>query len=367
MALVKHKMFVLSLSFVLLFTLLGCTSRFEESYSFSDPIEMPEPKPDGRGGEIEHLHTQYGESYVEDSYLENAVIAARQWRWSDAYNELNNKAKENPNYLDVYRLQAELYLVNSEYEEAVSQLDQLLRQHPDDAHALSLAVLADVALGNEENAQARWQDLQDINIRYAEDIEHVFELVDKWVEADFRSLTDSTIELDLIAVFGEAPRVDFTLSQSTLNKVIKAKELLAEYPEAKILVSGDPVDQPISEAEVMKDWLVSNDVPEDQIIMDELARDTVGNAIGIVDYMIEHQLETVIGLSGYDHLIRGLVSIDAYSQLREYPITIEGLGTGKYQERKTEMATSPYTYYNAFKSYGLIEKEYYHKDVYENR
>lgn len=367
MILIKYKKYLIYLSFILIFSFLGCAPKFEENYSFSESVEMPAPKKNGRGKEIENLVSLYGESYIDDSFLEDAVKNARRWNWTEAYNELNIKAKEHPKYLDVFRLQAELYLINSEYEAAVSQLDHILRQYPDDAHALSLAILADYSLGNEENARARWQDLSEINAEFADDIERVFELSDKWANADYRELTEVDFEPDVIAVFGEAPRVDYTLTQSTLNKVIKVKELLREFPEAIILVSGGPVDQPISEAEVMKDWLVENGVPEEKIVMDEMARDTVGNAIGIVDYMMENQLETVIGLSGYDHLTRALASLEAYAQSNNYTLTIEGLGTGKYQERKSDNTTSPYIYYNAFKSYGLIEKEHYKNYFYDNK
>ena len=40
------------------------------------------------------------------------------------YAELDQKAKENPDHLNTYRLQADAYLVNSEFPQALSQLDQ---------------------------------------------------------------------------------------------------------------------------------------------------------------------------------------------------------------------------------------------------
>lgn len=351
----------------LLFIFTGCASNFEASYQFSDPTETPAPKADGRGNEIQNLVTLYGEDYEQDPYLREEVQAARGWLWQEAYESLDKKAAETPKYLDVFRLQAELYLVNSEYEAAVSQLDYILKEYPDDAHALSLAVLADYSLGNIENAEARLHDLEMINNEFSNDIYKVLEWVEDWSTKDFSKDLSPSFNPDVIAVFGEAPRIDYQLSQSVLNKVIKAKELLEIYPNAVILLSGGPVDQPISEAQTMKNWLVENGVSEEKIVMDELARDTVGNAIGMVDYLIENKLKNIVGISGFSHLPRGLANIYAYAQSKSYSINLEGVGTGRDDVPKSSEGTSPYTYYNVFRAYGLIRKEHYNGYTYENK
>lgn len=349
------------------FLMVGCTSNFEKSYVLSDPIEAPSPKEDGRGEEIENLVTAYGKDYVDDPYLQEAVMNARRWHWKKAYESLATKAEETPNYLDVFRLQAELYLVNSEYQAALSQLDHILSQFPDDAHALSLAILAEYSLGGGTNASARLNDLERVNEDFTTDIKNTLKIIDKWINKKVEFTMSSGFNPEVIAVFGEAPRADYRLSQSVLNKVIKAKELLELHPDAIILVSGGAVDQPISEAQTMADWLIKNGVSKDKIILDELARDTVGNAIGVVDYMIEHNLTNVVGVSGFSHIPRGLINIEAYAENMQYSLKIEGVGTGRYDEPKSEATVSPYTYYNAFRSYGLIEKEYYKDYTYSNK
>lgn len=77
-----------------------------------EQLPAPTPKADGRGAPLENLVSNYGDSYVNDPYLHDEVINFRRWEWNDMYTSLDKKVKENLEYLDTYRLQAEAYLVN---------------------------------------------------------------------------------------------------------------------------------------------------------------------------------------------------------------------------------------------------------------
>lgn len=129
------------------FTLKSLTDQKVEyndtvSFEFMERLEAPTPKQNGRGEPLEKLVSDYGDSYINDPYLHDEVVYFRRWQWKEMYSSLDAKAKEKPDYLDTYRLQAEAYLVNKEYKYALSQLDRILRVNPLDVHALSLSILA---------------------------------------------------------------------------------------------------------------------------------------------------------------------------------------------------------------------------------
>ncbi|MCU0083041.1 tetratricopeptide repeat protein [Streptococcus danieliae] len=110
-------------------------------YDFYEDLPMPEAKENGRGEPLLPLISDYGNSYIEDPFLKEDVLRFRRWDWNELYSSLDKKVQENPEHLDTYRLQAEIYLVNKKYREAFSQIDKVLRRDPSDIHALSLSVL----------------------------------------------------------------------------------------------------------------------------------------------------------------------------------------------------------------------------------
>lgn len=106
-------------------------------FTLSDPMPVPEAK-DGsnRGEAIECLIPMYGASYEDDKYLAEDVKLFRQWQWEELYASLDQKAQEEPLHLNTFRLQAEVYLTNSKYNEALAALDNVLRVNHDDIYAL---------------------------------------------------------------------------------------------------------------------------------------------------------------------------------------------------------------------------------------
>ena len=133
-------------------------------FALSDPMPVPEAK-DGsdRGEAIEFLVPMYGASYEDDKYLEEDVKLFRQWQWAELYASLDRKAQEEPLHLNTFRLQAEVYLTNSKYNEALAALDSVLRVHHDDIYALGLSAYIKHFMGNEDQSQQRLQALKNVS------------------------------------------------------------------------------------------------------------------------------------------------------------------------------------------------------------
>lgn len=138
------------------------------SVTLTEECAMPIPKEQGRGEPLEDLVPQYAEEYLADPLLKDSVIAFRRWEWNKVYSGLDTVVRENPDYLDAYRLQAEVYLINQHYEAALSQLDRILERDTTDVHALGVSAIIMHILENAEGEQERLAALEQVNAKAAE-------------------------------------------------------------------------------------------------------------------------------------------------------------------------------------------------------
>lgn len=322
--------------------------------TLTEECAMPIPGRQGRGEPMEKLIPQYAEEYLDDPYLSEAVVNFRRWEWSAAYSKADAVVQDNPDYLDAYRFQAEMYMINQNYEAALAQLDQILRRNPRDVHALGVTTILMRVLGNEAGELERTSALEMVCPEAAQAVNQLLQQTDDLLELDYGSQQLTDMVPDAIAVFGQTPKKDGTPSAGMLSRLEKALELAQRYPEAKIILSGGDVKTEFTEASVMYQWLVEQGVSEDRLIMDELARDTVGNAIGIVKALEEMDAHKVIAVGTIYHLPRATTTLTVYAQHVGYPLEVDCAGGGNV-EAKNE-GERLYTYISAARAGGLFSK-----------
>ena len=332
-------------------------SQYDKAFNFtlSKVLPAPKGKADGRGEPIENLVIKYAQDYANDPYLKDDVTNFRRWYWQAMYASLDKKVKERPEYLNTYRLQAEAYLINKEYKEALSQLDQILRQNPRDVHALAVSVLASRALENPEQENARLQALKQLNPKVAERMAQFLKFTEQTIFARYGTEPQTAMIPDTIAVFGSSPNKDGSPSPQLLDRLQKTKEMAEKYPHAKIILSGGPVKTEFSEADVMAKWLTENGVAKDRLLLDPVARDTPGNVIGIINFMKEYNGKKVLGIGTLLHIPRATAVLKGYALHINYPIEIEGVGGGEVASPEKQKIEALYTYINVARSMGLFE------------
>lgn len=329
------------------------------SFEFMERLEAPTPKQNGRGEPLEKLVSNYGESYINDPYLHDEVVYFRRWQWKEMYSSLDAKAKERPDYLDTYRLQAEAYLVNKEYKYALSQLDRILRVNPLDVHALSLSILANKCGALSSQTSMRLKALKLVSPNAEKRIRSILKDCDD-NNANKKNYSGNQlygITPDVIAVFGQSPNADGTPSEALLTRLTKTKEMADKYPNVKIVLSGGPVRTPYAEADVMAKWLVENGVSQDRLLLDDLARDTPGNAIGMVNLFKTINAHKILCVGTILHCPRAMTVLTVYGKTIGYDMTIDVVGGGN-QPTQSQMKTERiYTYVNAFRAGYFYSKE----------
>lgn len=327
------------------------------SVTLTEECAMPIPKEQGRGEPLEDLVPQYAEEYLEDPLLKDSVIAFRRWEWNKVYSGLDTVVRENPDHLDAYRLQAEVYLINQHYEAALSQLDRILERDTTDVHALGVSAIIMHILENAEGEQERLAALEQVNAKAAEAVRSMLEQADTLLYATYTPQPQTDMVPDAITIYGQTPKKNGTPSAGMLSRLERGLEMAEKYPEAKIILSGGDVRTEYTEASVMKNWLLEQGVDESRIILDEAARDTYGNAIGTLKALQEMDAHKVLLVGTMLHLPRAVTTTTLYAQHLGYDLTLDSAGGG--ETAVLDKGEVHYAYVNAARAAGLFTKSDY--------
>ena len=130
---------------------------------------------------------------------------------------------------------------------------------------------------------------------------------------------------DCIIVLGARVRPDGTLSDSLRYRCEAALEAWQQGLAAQVIVCGaQGRDEPVSEAEAMRAWLVEQGVPEGNIVLEDGSYNTEQNLQNAQALMRERGWESAIVVTSDYHLERALwiardVGIEASGIAAESP------------------------------------------------
>jgi vancomycin permeability regulator SanA len=150
-------------------------------------------------------------------------------------------------------------------------------------------------------------------------------------------LNDEIAAADAAVVLGNTVERNGQPSERLKARLEKAVELYEHKLVGKIIVSGGFGAEGFEEADVMRDYLVSRNIPEGDIILDKDGYNTYKTAVNTKQIMERRNMRSVIIVSQYFHITRsrlafqkaGIENIyaahanyfelrDAYSILREF-------------------------------------------------
>ncbi|OUQ35305.1 YdcF family protein [Faecalibacterium sp. An122] len=327
------------------------------SIALTEEQPMPIPKEQGRGEPIEQLVPMYAEEYMSDTRLKDMVVAFRRWEWNKVYSGLDQIVEEDPDYLDAYRLQAEVYLINQDYRAALSQLDRILEREPMDVHALGVTTIIMHIMNDEQGESERLNALKQVQPEAAAAVSQMLAQADQLIHADYSGQSQTDVIPDAIAIYGQTPKSNGTPSAGMLSRLERGLEMAKKFPDAKIILSGGDVRTEYTEASVMKQWLLDQGVSEDRLILDEKARDTYGNAIGTLGILEDMDAHSVIIVGTLLHLPRAVTTTVIYAQHIGYDLAIDSAGGG--ETAVLDDGEVAYAYVNAARAAGLFTKSDY--------
>jgi uncharacterized SAM-binding protein YcdF (DUF218 family) len=108
----------------------------------------------------------------------------------------------------------------------------------------------------------------------------------------------------LIVALGYALAADGTMQKPLLERLDVALRVAEANPAARVLVSGGQPRNGVTEADLMARWLVEKGVDRDRIVIEDKAKDTVGNVLNAVNLMRRHRAEAVLLVTSASHIRR---------------------------------------------------------------
>lgn len=162
-------------------------------------------------------------------------------------------------------------------------------------------------------------------------------------------LRDDVKPSDVAIVLGSKVNLDGTPSPRLQARLNKAIDLYQQHMTTHILVSGGTGKEGYSEADVMKSYLISHDIPSSSILVDEQGINTQATARQSALLMREHDLKSAIVVSQFFHISRSRLALKRcvispvynvhaqYFELRDLYSTVrEALGVYYYLLRNTQ-------------------------------
>lgn len=151
-------------------------------------------------------------------------------------------------------------------------------------------------------------------------------------------LSDSGEKADIAIILGNKVNEDGTLSARLEKRLETGIELYKNYRVKKILVSGGLGKEGFYEADKMKDFLISNAIPDSVILVDNYGNNTRLTVENTLKFHQKYKFKNIIVVSQYFHVTRtkklfkekGFMNVksvspkyfewrDLYSILREFP------------------------------------------------
>jgi tetratricopeptide (TPR) repeat protein len=109
-----------------------------------------------------------------------------------------------------------------------------------------------------------------------------------------------------IVILGYALADDGSMRQPLIERLKVGLAVAKQYPNSKIIVTGGVPKQGITEAEAMRNWLISQGVEKDRIILEDKSTDTVENALFTTAILQKEGIKDVTLVTSASHMRRAL-------------------------------------------------------------
>ncbi len=156
-------------------------------------------------------------------------------------------------------------------------------------------------------------------------------------------LIDELEKVDVAVVLGNKIELTGEPSQRLKSRLNAAIDLYKKDYFRYVIVSGGVGKEGFDEAVVMKEYMVSNGVPEEVILVDSNGYNTMMTAINAKEIMDRMELDSVMVISQYFHITRSKLAFNkvgieniysahgSYFEIRDvYSIIREFIGYYKY-------------------------------------
>ena len=201
---------------------------------------------------------------------------------------------------------ASTQIIQKKTPEALQTYRDILVMYPDNFEAGILLAGYSKQMGDMKTFNETIEVLKKNHPEKTQEYLEKFSMADNFSKAKLNTEAFKVNGNHAIVILGYALGEGGVMKPTLVERLKKGYELHKKNPKSPIIVSGGVQKGGVTEAFLMRNWLVSKGVPSKLIYMDDLAKDTVGNAIYSTEILATLKPEKVTLISSASHIRRGL-------------------------------------------------------------
>ena len=326
----KNRILSLLFSVILLgsmFGLVACESSEngeENSPSQEDQTEEVEKKSEDQTGNLDIKNNvttveriQNLEDIAMTFYLGNEELEAAEELFpgidpENKYDVMEEAFRQasiiDPYDLDLKYALASLQILKKDIPEALNKYEEILNFDKNHFEAQLMHAVYSKLENDQESFEAGIKRIETIDSKKAGDYKEKIHFVDEMKDLTFETEIPNNLSENnhVFIVLGYALSDEGEIQEPLEERLKVAEKAAKTYPDSKIIVTGGVPKQGITEAEVMFDWLVENGIDEERIIKENMATDTIENALFSMDIVDREELEDVTLITSATHMRRAL-------------------------------------------------------------
>jgi tetratricopeptide (TPR) repeat protein len=228
------------------------------------------------------------------------------------YDVVENAFKEatiiDPYNLDLKFSLASTQIIQKKIPEALQTYKQILNLDPNHFNANLLYGVYSKVNGDIHAYKSSISKLRQINSKKTD--EYIEKL--KTTESIINGKLNTEVPEHLpqkdhaIVILGYALADDGSMRQPLIERLKVGLAVAKQYPNSKIIVTGGVPKQGITEADAMSNWLISQGIEKDRIILEDKSTDTVENALFTTAILEKEGIKDVTLVTSASHMRRAL-------------------------------------------------------------
>ncbi|MEW9677612.1 ElyC/SanA/YdcF family protein [Lentibacillus sp. L22] len=214
-----------------------------------------------------------------------------------------------PHDMDLKYALASTQILQKEIPEALNTYKEIMNDDKEYFNAWLMHGIYSKIEGDLDTFQSDIDQLEKIDKVKAKEYNRKIDLVDniEGVTLETKVPDDLKKENHAFVVLGYALSDDGEMEDTLLERLKVAKEAAEAYPDSKIIVTGGVPKQGNTEADVMFDWLTEEGIEEDRVIKEDMATDTIENALFSMNIVKEEEVKDITLITSASHMRRALV------------------------------------------------------------
>ncbi|MFC7395560.1 ElyC/SanA/YdcF family protein [Scopulibacillus cellulosilyticus] len=205
---------------------------------------------------------------------------------------------------------ASTQIFHHEVPEALKTYQQILKLDHDNFKARLAYALYSKAEGHEQDFKTNFNQLEKINKTRANDYKNRLKDVERIKAMKINGQIPNHLPDNgshAFILLGAGLSDQGKIQKPLLGRLEVAKKAAEKYPRSKIIVTGGSPKEGKTEAAAMYDWLVKSGINKDRIIKEDMAMDTVENALFSMDIAEKQKINDITLITSASHMKRALV------------------------------------------------------------